>query len=147
MGFVKADLAKKYRQELSVSKAAPKTFEEILLSISESTKLSIDGKRKEGGKITDSKRKVNVLRWVEGAKAWMLFITYANELAYGFDIKVDKSNADGAKKLAIEYLNNLAAGKIDSNEKAEIHRVIGNAKARGIALSNKNKNKATTSKK
>ena len=50
MGFVKVDVAKQIRKELSNKKVGPKTFDEVLKSIAETTILAIDGKKKKAEK-------------------------------------------------------------------------------------------------
>lgn len=139
MAFVKAETAKQIRKELSNKKVGPKTFDEVLKIISETTILAIDGKKKKGGKIEDLERKKNILVWHEAQKVWLLMVSYGNELAYAFDFKFDKDKEEAVKKTAKDYLTNLGQGKIDANEKAEIHRVLAKAQERGKKLAAKNK--------
>lgn len=139
MGFVKVDVAKQIRKELSNKKVGPKSFDEVLKSIAETTILAIDGKKKKGGKIEDLERKKNILFWHEGQKVWLLMVSYGNELAYAFDFKFDKDKEEAVKKQAKDYLTNLGQGKIESNEKAEIIRVLTKAQERGKKLAAKNK--------
>lgn len=143
MGFVKADVAKKYRAEIVKKTTAPKTIDEVYAIISKATILGIDDKKWDKAKkiAVDADRKKNLLIWHEGTKAWLLYITYGTETAYAYDIKADKNNREAAKKAAIDYLNNLAVGKIDANEKAEIARVLNSARERGKKLAAKSKKK------
>ena len=139
MGFVKVETAKEIRKSLSNKKVGPKSFDEVLQSIAETTILAIDGKKKKGGKIEDLERKKNILFWYEAQKVWLLMVSYGNELAYAYDFKFEKDKAEAVKKMAKEYLTNLGQGKLDSNEKAEILRVVAKAQERGKKLAAKNK--------
>jgi len=143
MAFVKVDLAKKYRTDSVKKTSVAKTIEQIYESIANTTMLSIDGKKWDAKKGTavEAERKRNTLVWHEATKSWLVFINYGSELAYAYDVKADKSNREGAKKLAFDYLESLKVGKIGNDEKAAIASVVNKAKERGKKLAQSNRRK------